>query len=131
MTYTPLFSVTTTLFLLCKCLHLCFCHTFLAQDRSGAFTLTRHLHGIVHSFISLLLRLMTVPTVLTFTAQPMHPTPITLMLLSLVLKAFPNSLCDASIPIPIHFPTTSDTKLWKHHLLFWSMVVRRIFLAMV
>src|ERR1700683_3711734 len=38
---------------------------------------------------------------------------------------------NTSIPTLIHFPMTSDTRLWKHHLFFWSMVVRCTFLAMV
>ena len=45
-----------TLFSLHKCLHLCSHHTSLVQGRSGVFALTRHFHGIIHSFISLLLR---------------------------------------------------------------------------
>ena len=63
-----------TLFSLHKCLHLCFHHTYLVQDRSGVFTHTRRLHGIIHSFISLLLRSMAVPTAQIFTARSLHHT---------------------------------------------------------
>ena len=120
-----------TLFLLHKCLHLCFCHTSLVQGRSGVFTLTRHLHGIVHSFISLLLRSIIVSIALTFTAQPMHLIHITSMLSNPALRALSNFSSNASIPIITCFQTTSDTKLRKLHLLSWSMVARCTFLVLV
>ena len=112
MTYTPfLFAITVTHFSAVMAL----VSLLIPYLPGPGQTLGIHsFHGIIHSFIFLLLRSITVPTDQMSTAQPMHPTHITLMSLNLALKAFPNSLSDASILIPIHFWMTSNMKLGKH-----------------
>jgi hypothetical protein len=79
-----------------------------------------------HLFVSLLLRLITSPTVPTYAVLSEYLTLTTTMLLNPALKAYPLFFFDASDLIATRSPTIFDMKLWKCPLFYWSMGAKHI-----